>query len=265
VGKVEEAKQSLKKVEEIMAGLEGLDVRLTALSDVLDAMLATGIKEQTQWILAQSIELSVLIQQRAAEAMQQAVNLVDSLEVGRGKALAMLQVAAGIEKASLEGGFAELHFRLAGFYHRGNHLEKSLKDAAECYQKAAKQDHAGAQVALGLMHLQGEAVVPDVREAALWFKSAAEQGHAEAQVSLGMMHALGKGVEKNLVVAHQWVSLAAAQDHREAKAALVELQGKLTPVQLEQSAELVSKWNAPKNATVSDPETGKEGESPKKQ
>jgi len=112
------------------------------------------------------------------------------------------------------------------------------------------------------MHLEGEAALPDVKEAALWFKSAAEQGHAEAQVSLGMLHALGKGVEKNLVVAHKWVSLAAAQDYVDAKAALVELEGRLTPGELEQSAELVSKWNAPQAATVSEPEKTKEGEPP---
>jgi hypothetical protein len=264
VGKGEEAKQSLKKVEEVMAGLEGLDVRLTALSDVLDAVPVTGIKEQTQWMLSKSIELSTLIQGHASKAMRQALGLVERMEEGEDKALAMLQVASEMGKAFPAGGFAQLHFRLAGFYHQGNYMEKSLKAASHHYQEAARQGHADAQVALALMHLQGEAIAPDSKKAAVWFKDAAGQGHAEAQVSLGMMYALGKGVEKDLVVAHKWVSLAAAQGHGEAKAALAELAGKLTPAQLERSAELVKTGKGPSQGTASDAEQAGDGKKPEK-
>ena len=71
-------------------------------------------------------------------------------------------------------------------------------------------------------------------------------------------------MEKDLVVAHKWISLAEGQGHVEAKAALAELAGKLTPAQLELSAELVKTWKSPSQGTASDADQAGDGKSPEK-
>ena len=257
-GKLPEAKQTLEQIEKVLNALDGDDNKLAALMSVLAAMREARDEEQNRWILSQLIQLSGLIQSNAVEAMRQAFALVDRMEEGREKALAMKQVAAGLEPIQTKGSVGELHFNLARLYHQGKYLEKSSAHAARFYKKAAREGNAAAQVALGLMHLQGEVSDPDIKQAVIWLQSAADQGDADGQVSLGMLHALGKGIKQDLVAAHKWVSLAAAQDHAGAKTALIELEGKITAEQLEQSAELAQSWKASRQPVASDPKKEKE-------
>lgn len=214
--------------------------------------------------MAQSIEISGVIQERAATAVNETVALIDRLKDGEAKALALQQLVAGMAQVEASAKLTELQFHLGSLYHQGRYLEKNPQQAAACYHKAATQGHARAQVALALMHLGGEVVNPDAMEAFSWFAQAAQQGHAEAQVSLGMMYALGKEVETDLVRAHKWITLAATQDNGEAKSALGQLNGKLTPGQLEQSADLVKHWHARQSSAADDPIAQKEEEAPAK-
>jgi len=223
-------------------------------------MSEAGNEDQVQWLLAQSIEISGVVQERAAAAVNETLELIDRFKDEKKKAMALHQVVDGLENVDASAKFAGLQFHLGSLYHQGIHLESNPQQAASYYHKAARQGHVGAQVALALMHLGGEVVNPDVVEAFVWLEHAANQGHAEAQVSLGMMYALGKGVEADLASAHKWVTLSAAQGNREARSALAQLSGKLSSVQLEQSAGLVKQWHAVQSGARDNPIVEKEKE-----
>ena len=64
-------------------------------------------------------------------------------------------------------------------------------------RKAAEQNHAIAQVYLGISYYKGNGVTKDYVEAVKWYRKAAEQNHAVAQVNLGVCYANGNGVVKD--------------------------------------------------------------------
>jgi hypothetical protein len=51
------------------------------------------------------------------------------------------------------------------------------------------------------------------QQAADWFEKAAKQGHANAQFNLGVMHDTGEGIPQNRAEAIKWYRKAAAQQH----------------------------------------------------
>ena len=59
-----------------------------------------------------------------------------------------------------------------------------MRLAAQWYFEAARQGHADAQYALGILFLAGSGVTQNAAEARKWFARAAKQGHADAQVYL---------------------------------------------------------------------------------
>ena len=77
----------------------------------------------------------------------------------------------------------------------------------------AKQGHAEAQSALGVMYRKGHGVAQDYKETVKWFRRSAEQGHAEAQSDLGLMFAGGRGVIQDSVYAHMWINIAASNGY----------------------------------------------------
>lgn len=80
----------------------------------------------------------------------------------------------------------------------------------------AEQGHAGAQINLGVMYVNGKGVPQDYTEALKWFRKAAEQGLAEAQFNLGVMYGNGEGVPQDYVESYAWTNIAAAQGNKDA-------------------------------------------------
>ncbi len=54
-------------------------------------------------------------------------------------------------------------------------------------------------------------------EAAKWFRKAAEQNNAEGQTALGHAYATGEGVDKDPIEAVKWYRKAAIQNSAEAQ------------------------------------------------
>ena len=131
-------------------------------------------------------------------------------------------------------------FELALQYAKGEgKLSQSHANAVHWFEKAAEQDHAGAQINLGHMYFQGAGVPQslakarhwygkavsasgnsaeslyflgtafdeegnDLAAAALYYRKAAEAGSTQAMCSLGQMHELGEGgVEQNFQTARK--------------------------------------------------------------
>src|ERR1700691_1507664 len=72
-------------------------------------------------------------------------------------------------------------------YQLGRAYEKANKftTAAEQYRRAAEQNYAAAQLALGMLYADGEGVAKDDRQAIAWYREAADQSYAPAQDALG--------------------------------------------------------------------------------
>jgi len=80
------------------------------------------------------------------------------------------------------------------------------------YQKAAEQENAQAQNALGWMYAQGKGVKQDYNKAVALYKKSSEQGYARAQANLGWMYDEGNGVKQDYEIAIRWYQKAATQD-----------------------------------------------------
>ncbi len=70
---------------------------------------------------------------------------------------------------------------------------RALVQAKEWFEKAATQGHAGAQVDLGTIYLQGNGAPQSAQMALFWFSRAADQEEGLAFAKLGRMYAQGRG------------------------------------------------------------------------
>ena len=133
-------------------------------------------------------------------------------------------------------------------FNKGKEAEDKgdFKTALQYYEKAAKQEYADAQTALGIMYYGGDGVTQDYikakewfekaanqgdvyaqnwlgdiygikqdyTKAIYWYEKAANQGYAEAQGNLGWLYYHGYGVSQNYTKAKEWFEKAAAQDNK---------------------------------------------------
>jgi TPR repeat protein len=127
----------------------------------------------------------------------------------------------GAEKrlADAESGDAQAQFNLGlSFSNRPD-----FGQAAHWYLKAANQDHAKAQFALGVMFADGRGVPQDEAKALIWIGKAAERGCSEAQRAMGsrcrrasFQKTPQDALESNLE-AYKWFRLASAQGCKESE------------------------------------------------
>ncbi|MDH5426736.1 MAG: sel1 repeat family protein [Nitrospirota bacterium] len=95
-------------------------------------------------------------------------------------------------------------------------IRGEVHEALDIWNTLAKQDHAEAQVRLGVICADGQYVPQDYQQAAHWFRRAADQGNANGQVYLGHCFYEGQGVERDDVRAMVMFNLAAEQGHEQA-------------------------------------------------
>ncbi len=78
-----------------------------------------------------------------------------------------------------------------------------------CVRRIARGD-VEAEVALGNLYESGQSVLPlDPAQAAEWYRRAADKGHAGAQMNLAMMYLDGQGVPRDVPQAVAWYEKAA--------------------------------------------------------
>ena len=76
-------------------------------------------------------------------------------------------------------------------------FKTNYQEAAEAFQKAAKQGHPGAQFMTGVCYANGCGVDKDMSKAFYWYSMAAENGNDDAQNNLGNMYLNGDFVAEN--------------------------------------------------------------------
>ena len=87
---------------------------------------------------------------------------------------------------------------------------------------------------------------PDKKEAARRYRRAAEKGYSRAQFNLGVQCAKADGVPINYVEAFQWLALAAGQNHPQAAALRDAVTRLMTPQQIAEAQQRVSKFTSRK-------------------
>jgi uncharacterized protein len=115
---------------------------------------------------------------------------------------------------SAELGFAPAQFMLASLLETGLAIgikNKSLPQSVRWFEKAAKQGHPDAFLALGTAYYIGRGTQLDYSRALEWYTKAAESGDVAAQYLVASMYETATGVEKNLETALMWYVAAARQ------------------------------------------------------
>ena len=92
--------------------------------------------------------------------------------------------------------------------------------ASQWFRRAAKQNHPGAQTALGYMYEEGMEAPRNLATAFWWYRKAAAQGHATALFKVGHAYELGIGTAMNKAKAGEYYQQAADRGSADAKKVL---------------------------------------------
>ncbi len=95
------------------------------------------------------------------------------------------------------------------------------------------------------MHANGLGVEKDPTAAITWYGRAARQDHALAQVRLALLYHGDGNVERDLVKAHAWAALAAREAghlHGPASALRDAMERQMTPEQVAEAEALAAEW-----------------------
>ena len=153
----------------------------------------------------------------AVDSITFAIGLKDSVTEPRDSGFgARRKAAEGTEGAPDTDDPAYIYGQGERYFY-GIGTAKDYTKAAGCYWKAAGDDYADAENALGWMYENGLGVRQDYAEAVKWYRKAADQGSAEAENSLGHMYQHGYGVPQDPEKAVEWYYRAARQNHAAAQ------------------------------------------------
>jgi len=115
-------------------------------------------------------------------------------------------------------GDGEASYSLGVCYSKGMAgLAADKKASLLWYRRAANQNHASAQVALGDLLLESAKSPEALSEARTWYSAAARAGNPKASLTLGQMHEAGLGVRRDLEAALGFYRQAADGGLEEAK------------------------------------------------
>lgn len=147
-------------------------------------------------------------------------------------------------RAAAETGDPERQFELGKIYEMGLFgAARNGTEAVKWYRKAAAQEHADAQQALGRCHANAIGVTKNFMEAAAWYRKAAEQGNRTAQFELGYYYRKGYGVSQDLVESYKWYRLAAINGEKGAGYEVRKLDERMTRQQVARAEMLVLEFN----------------------
>lgn len=90
----------------------------------------------------------------------------------------------------------------------------------ETYTAALRGDKV-AQFQVGVIYERGIGRDANQTQAAQWFEKSARQGHVDAQYNIALMYASGRGVSEDEGVAMMWLARAAKQGDKDARKLLL--------------------------------------------
>ena len=95
--------------------------------------------------------------------------------------------------------------KVAGFYNRGEVVEKSLKDYLSWLNKAAELGDAVAQNKVGVCYHDGKGTIQNIEKAVYWYVKAANQGNTHAMNNLRILYSNRNNTEESL----KWARMGA--------------------------------------------------------
>lgn len=128
-----------------------------------------------------------------------------------------MDVATQCYEAAAEQGHAQAQLHLYVLYREGKKVSKNVGKAFSFLTQAAEQGSSIAQYVLGKCYNHGEGMPRNMKEAVRWFTLAAEQNDTNAQFELGRSYQQGQGVQKDLSQALSWLERAVEGGHVEAQ------------------------------------------------
>jgi localization factor PodJL len=147
---------------------------------------------------------------------------------GRGLPLNTVEAADWYDRAAKQG-LPIAQFRLGGFYEKGFGVKKDLDAARRLYLAAAEAGNAKAMHNLAVLYAEGIDGKADYLNAAKWFRKGADYGLSDSQYNLGILYGRGIGMETNLPEAYKWFSLAARDGDKEAANKRDDVGGRMDP------------------------------------
>jgi TPR repeat protein len=189
--------------------------------------LRTGqrlIKANIRWVTSYPPYVLLLISQTLSADYQTGL---DEYQLGNYKT-AMYEwreVIAAPAGSIPPATIAETNYAIGMLYMLGQGVKKDYYKARDWLEKAAEQNHGGAQGKLGYLYSQGLSVQRNYETAFEWFKKAAKQGDVDGQYNLGIFYLNGWGTEKDTTMAAQYLAAASAHGDKDAEIALQRLLG----------------------------------------
>ena len=146
-------------------------------------------------------------------------------------------------------GNPSAQFLVGYMYDEGQGVRRKTEEAIHWLQKAAEQNHARAELQIGLIYMfhgdLGPGIPPNFAEAARWFRRAAKHGDVDALLNLGFLYSGALfGSPRDEVEAYAWYKLATTQGQNEAGEFLESLEKRLTQAQLAAANERAVKLRA---------------------
>jgi TPR repeat protein len=155
--------------------------------------------------------------------------LAELYQKGEGTAVNQAR-AVELLRAAADQGSAQARYQVGLAYLRGEGVTRDSAQAAAYLEQAAEQNHVPALLALAELHQSQSPPDPRARE---WLRRAASQDSAEAQYALGVSYTeAGAGGVDNLE-AYVWLSRAVLNGYERARSYLEMVAPQLTPEQLE--------------------------------
>ena len=160
-----------------------------------------------------------------------------------GAPLNLAEAADWFDRAARQG-LPIAQFRLGGFYEKGFGVKKDLEAARQLYLAAADAGNAKAMHNLAVLYAEGIDGKPDYLNAAKWFRKGADYGLSDSQYNLGILYGRGIGMETNLPEAYKWFTLAARDGDKESANKRDDVGGRMDPKSLAAAKLAVQAWTA---------------------
>jgi localization factor PodJL len=162
---------------------------------------------------------------------------------GRGVPENLAEAADWYDRAAKQG-LPIAQFRLGAFYEKGFGVKKDLDMARRLYAAAAEAGNAKAMHNLAVLYAEGIDGKPDYQSAAKWFRKAADYGLTDSQYNLGILYGRGIGMPTNLPEAYKWFSLAARDGDQEAAAKRDDVGRRIDAASLAAAKAAAQAWTA---------------------
>jgi uncharacterized protein len=146
------------------------------------------------------------------------------------------------ERANRQDAQAQLALGLV--YMEGDGMLIDAREAVRWFEKAARAGNVEAQYHLGMALLDGHGVVQDYQAAFKWLDQAARKGHPASQYDLGRLYLYGMGVPVDKVSAYVWFNLAAARGVEQAARNRDYTLNQLAPPEVTKAQEQAREMNA---------------------